>query len=341
VSKRIPCTFPDLSSSFAFGQHHLEIDDDGHSQTMLRFFILAGGLRMTLGMTARLFAVSFAALLAGCGTLNEAKLHAPTWFGLEEVAPNLYVSPDVTDPQRAQLRESIAEAESYMTEVFGAVASRPVIYICSNPDCYTAFNGYGDGRAVGNNGILLSPRILHSPRSVLPAMISHEWAHVELYTRVGRSAYRRFPMWFHEGLAVVVSKLPNHSEDALREAESLVERAGQISKRSRDQRSLFRRRPRSPKVAAAQRATGPAASHRGGQVRRAVRRRICPDRRKAIRLNRDADAHRFRTGRPERVEGTLAQQRPIDCGHATHLFAPKAVVSAIRECAQSGSRIGA
>ena len=28
-------------------------------------------------------------------------------------------------------------------------------------------------------------------------------------------------MWFHEGLAVVVSKLPNHSDDKLREAEKL------------------------------------------------------------------------------------------------------------------------
>jgi len=28
-------------------------------------------------------------------------------------------------------------------------------------------------------------------------------------------------MWFHEGLAVVVSKLPNHSDEKLREAEKL------------------------------------------------------------------------------------------------------------------------
>ena len=81
-------------------------------------------------------------------------------------------------------------------------------------DCYESFNGYGDGRAVADGFLLI-------PKSFGPEAISHEWAHAELYARVGRAGYRQIPMWFHEGLAVAVSKLPNHSDDTLREAERL------------------------------------------------------------------------------------------------------------------------
>src|SRR4029077_4698589 len=87
-------------------------------------------------------------------------------------------------------------------------------YACMDRDCYESFNGYGDGRAVADGFLLI-------PKSFVPEAISTEGAHAELYARVGRAGYRKIPMWFHEGLAVAVSKLPNHSDDTLREAERL------------------------------------------------------------------------------------------------------------------------
>ena len=162
---------------------------------------------------AQLLVLGLVAFLSGCGTLKEAKLHAPTWFGLEQVAPSVYVSREVTDQQRAQLLASIQQARNQVIEVYGTVISSPEVYACANRDCYESFNGYGDGRAVADGFLLL-------PKSFTPGAISHEWSHVELYTRVGRSGYRKIPMWFHEGLAVAVSKLPNHSDDTLRKAEA-------------------------------------------------------------------------------------------------------------------------
>ncbi len=166
-------------------------------------------------VAARLLVAGLAALLVGCGTLKEAKLNVPTWFGLEEIAPGVYASPEVTAEQRAQLRSSIQKAMGQAIEVYGAVVSSPVVYACADRRCYESFNGYGDGRAVGPTGILLLPK------SFIPEAIGHEWSHVELYTRVGRAGYRQVPMWFHEGLAVVVSRLPQHSEETLRQAERL------------------------------------------------------------------------------------------------------------------------
>lgn len=152
-------------------------------------------------------------LLSGCGTLREARLRAPTWFGLEEMAPHVYVSRGLPDPQRTLLLASLRQARSQMLEVYGAVVSSPVVYGCASRDCYESFNGYGDGRAVAD-GILLVPK------SFIPEAISHEWSHVELRARVSRSGHRRIPMWFHEGLAVAVSKLPNHSDETLRAAKA-------------------------------------------------------------------------------------------------------------------------
>jgi len=164
-------------------------------------------------IATRLLVIGLVALLSSCGTLREAKLRAPTWFGLEEIAPRVYVSRKLADPQRVQLLESLQQACSQMLEVYGAVVSSPVVYACATRDCYESFNGYGDGRAVADGILLL-------PKSFIPEAISHEWSHVELRARVGRSGYRKIPMWFHEGLAVAVSKLPNHSDETLRKAKA-------------------------------------------------------------------------------------------------------------------------
>jgi hypothetical protein len=164
-------------------------------------------------IAVRLLAISLMAFLWGCATLNETKLHAPTWFGLERMAPNVYVSREVTDQQRGQLLASIRQARKQVTEAFGSIVSDPEIYACADRGCYASFNGYGDGRVVAGGVLLL-------PKSFIPEAIAHEWSHVELHARVGRSGYRRIPMWFHEGLAVAVSRLPAHSDDTLRRAQA-------------------------------------------------------------------------------------------------------------------------
>lgn len=161
-----------------------------------------------------LLIIGIIASLPGCGTLKEAKLLAPSWFGLEQIAPSVYVSRDVTGQQRAQLLAAIPQARNQLIEVYGSVISSPNFYGFANIDRYKSFNGYGNGRAIGESGILLLPVSFSSE------VLSHEWSHVELYARVGNTGYGKIPMWFHEGLAVAVSKLPRHSDETLRKAES-------------------------------------------------------------------------------------------------------------------------
>lgn len=167
-----------------------------------------------LPIAVRLMVISFLTLLFGCATLKETKLLAPTWFGLEQIAPSVYVSEEVTDQQHTHLLASIPQARTQIINVYGSAISSPKFYACATRACYESFNGYGNGRAIGGTGILLLPDGFN------PEVLSHEWSHVELYVRVGDSGYRGIPMWFHEGLAVVVSNLPRHSDETLREAQS-------------------------------------------------------------------------------------------------------------------------
>lgn len=45
-------------------------------------------------------------------------------------------------------------------------------------------------------------------------MIAHEWSHAEFSARVGGFfAAKDVPSWFDEGLAVLISNEPSHSEE--------------------------------------------------------------------------------------------------------------------------------
>lgn len=149
-------------------------------------------------------------LASGCGILKESKLLSPTENGLVEIAPRVYVSAEKSDELQKKLLVSLASAKGQIIEIYGSVISNPNVYAFYDREHFESFNGFGDGRAVfsfGNSGIMLIPK------SIIPEAIAHEWSHNELLARVGRSGLRTIPVWFNEGLAVITSKLPRHSEE--------------------------------------------------------------------------------------------------------------------------------
>jgi hypothetical protein len=173
-------------------------------------------LYVRLTSTAWLCTISLLVLLGGCTTLKQkqARLLDATSFGMEQIAPRVYVSKEVSDDQRKQLLSSIEKARHRVTTFYGGLVSDPTIYGCATQDCIEFFGGMGDGYAVQMTGILLWPK------SFIPEPIAHEWSHVELFARLGDAGMKRIPGWFNEGLAVVVSELPQHSEAMYQEAVS-------------------------------------------------------------------------------------------------------------------------
>ncbi len=154
-------------------------------------------------------------LLAGCTLLKQAKLYDPVSYGMEQIAPRVYVSKEVPDAQRRELLNSIEQARNRVTAFYGSLVTDPVVYGCAVRACIESFGGVGDGYAA-----VKLPGILLWTKSFIPEAIAHEWSHLELFFRIGSSGMRTVPMWFNEGLATVVGGYAGHSEAVWQEAVS-------------------------------------------------------------------------------------------------------------------------
>lgn len=146
--------------------------------------------------------------ITGCSSFKAAKLLVPTWFGMEKIDARVFVNKEMSSAERAQILSLIAESEKQIIKYYGKATSRPEYFFCATEECYKSF-GFTSSRAqsFGNYGCLFSPRGATVP------IISHEWSHIELYTRINSVwTMLHIPQWFDEGLAVTVSEEPTHSE---------------------------------------------------------------------------------------------------------------------------------
>jgi len=156
-----------------------------------------------------LLIISLLLTFSGCSTINKSKvLLPPTWIGLQEIAPNIYVDKNMDKIQQKKLLKLIPEAKKYVTDIWGNVKSKPTIYACSSKECAKSL-GIGARAYQFNNHLVLSPK------AISKELIAHEWSHAELYKRVdGFFNWRKIPSWFDEGLAVFVSHEPRHDKKA-------------------------------------------------------------------------------------------------------------------------------
>lgn len=145
-------------------------------------------------------------LLGGCSVLQGGKLLAPESFGLVPITPNIYVEANADEATRTLLSDAMVKAESAVRAAYGSVNSRPSVHACVTERCYEAFGGRGSTAKIYGDRILLSPRGLNWH------FLAHEWSHNEIRSRLTFSAWWHMPQWFDEGVAVVVSEAPEHSE---------------------------------------------------------------------------------------------------------------------------------
>lgn len=122
----------------------------------------------------------------------------------------LWVEPGMSAATRAALRDDLLLARRRIEAYYGPLRSRPQVVACVTEARARAF-GLRGARAhtVAGRAILLGPRGLTAP------ILTHEWAHAELYARLGRHGLigiAGVPRWFDEGLACAISEEPTHSE---------------------------------------------------------------------------------------------------------------------------------
>jgi hypothetical protein len=145
-------------------------------------------------------------VLGGCSTLQKGKLLVPEIFGLAPITPYFYVDANADEATRAKLRDALLKAEGAIRTAYEKVNSRPIFYACISEGCYKGFGGKSSvGLAFGN-------RILLSPRGLNWHILAHEWSHAEILSHLTLRAWWHMPQWFDEGVAVVISEAPEHSE---------------------------------------------------------------------------------------------------------------------------------
>ncbi len=181
----------------------------------------AAKLRLNLRLNLRLerlarwafIATSMLALTA-CGNLRGLRMLSPSSFGMEKMAPGLYVEPAMAATEREALQRHLETGKAEVRRHYGTLTARPVVVACITTECATRFGTYGEPAAALNDfAIRLSP----NSQGRTAALIAHEWSHAEMHHRSGWWLMRKMPRWFDEGLAVVIADEPRHSENNWRE----------------------------------------------------------------------------------------------------------------------------
>ncbi|HEX9194400.1 MAG TPA: hypothetical protein VF854_00135, partial [Azonexus sp.] len=78
----------------------------------------------------------------------------------------------------------------------------PRVYVCGSEDCFNryVYTPRLSAAVVPDNRLILSPNLSGRESSRLPALLTHELAHLHLGQRIGHYN-STLPVWFHEGWA--------------------------------------------------------------------------------------------------------------------------------------------
>ncbi len=139
-----------------------------------------------------------AALLAFAAVPNPLRAFTPDLFGLPQAAPNLHID----DPEAAdRVLAMIGTAEARTEAVFGELQVDPKWIVCTTEACAEELGLNPNGLTYGAHVIVIGPG------GVSEMILTHERVHAELHRYLGpRDILKpRFPAWFDEGLAALVS----------------------------------------------------------------------------------------------------------------------------------------
>jgi hypothetical protein len=132
-----------------------------------------------------------------------ARCYVVRWSALDNIAPNLYVDPNMPESQRQVLLSSLPDAKARVATLYGEYTADPVIIAGHTMD---VMKTYGENSYNWSGRTCLTPVasfIILGPKGVRSIdILAHELAHVELSVRIGHQNRDEIPNWFDEGLAV-------------------------------------------------------------------------------------------------------------------------------------------
>lgn len=134
----------------------------------------------------------------------------PWAFGLERTGPGVWVEGTMTPAARADLVAGIAAARARIAAFYGPPRAHLTVLACATEACDRALGGRGAAAVTYSAGAVSVLRL--APRGLDPVILTHELAHAETHARLGLwgQISGRMPVWFDEGLSVVISGDPHY-----------------------------------------------------------------------------------------------------------------------------------
>ncbi len=133
---------------------------------------------------------------------------------MEKIAHNVYVSKETSSSDKEHLLALINKSKNRVENLWGNLEANPEFIICNSHEDYTNFGMYKvDGLTVIYP---FETFVIISPYGINENVISHEICHAELYERIGFFDDDEIPLWFHEGLASLVSHNQPKSFDGIK-----------------------------------------------------------------------------------------------------------------------------
>lgn len=140
---------------------------------------------------------------------------------------NIYISPDATETQIKNCLDLVKTAKDRNKELWGSIESNPVFIFCTNWDDYYEYGMYRTQAMSRMN--FTGEYVIISPDGFNADDVSHEMCHTELYTRVGYFNDRKIPLWFHEGISMLVcNNYPDSYKAYLNEWHSIIKSGPEI-----------------------------------------------------------------------------------------------------------------
>jgi len=126
-----------------------------------------------------------------------------SWSGLDSIAPNVFVDPDMSFADRENLLAKISEAEGRISFLFGEVRSTPVVIAGHSMNVMIKYGGNSYNRVGRTYLTAIGSYIVLGPDGISNIdVIAHEMGHAELAFRIGHKKVNRFPDWLEEGIVL-------------------------------------------------------------------------------------------------------------------------------------------
>lgn len=186
---------------------------------------------LVVPLTLVTVALAMAAATPAARHLASALWNAPDYLPALAANGQVHFEPGGEDYAR-KISALLPAAVSQIEAAQGRPFAHPVtIGVYATSEKYAAANASGNPGNVGVTAfgrLILSPTLNGPQHNRLPALLTHELSHAHLQGYLSTYAFVRLPIWFKEGLAVMVSRGGGAEFVSQQEARRAIERGEHI-----------------------------------------------------------------------------------------------------------------